>query len=495
MKISSSWAAWAAVGRQAAGGRGQGARRASREPPPHRPRARHQGRWPVHVTLRAREALPSLRSARVFLPILQRARSRRPTRRRSASSTSRCRATTSTSSSKGTIPCGCLRPRAAGAGGVPIREGDQPRGPATRKRLEQPVPRARAPHPHRDAARSRVRPSQLQEAPARGARHRSAKLGSLVRRAARLRHPRRANASLRSRCPGPGSPSSAGGARADPSPSPSTPERRGTWRPSAGRRAGGSSSGVGRPKPGPAPPGRSMSGNAGAFSAAANPKPGSRAPRRAPANETLLVRAVRKPGSVPALPPVMIIPLGRPLLDGSCDLLGIESTRATPARLPSRSQTGLAPGGVCLCPLLAEGAVRSYRTVSPLPAPMQNISAGGLFSVALSFESPRLAVSQHPALRSPDFPRRDVLRRPAAITCPTRTRSGRTISPASPARHPRGGGARLSRSSSDWRISGTKVQPELDERRMAARPTGDCRAKPSSGAREPHPSPRRRRKE
>jgi len=43
--------------------------------------------------------------------------------------------------------------------------------------------------------------------------------------------------------------------------------------------------------------------------------------------------------------------------------------------------------------------VRSYRTVSPLPA-----FAGGLFSVALSRESPRLAVSQHPALWSPDFP-------------------------------------------------------------------------------------------
>jgi len=43
--------------------------------------------------------------------------------------------------------------------------------------------------------------------------------------------------------------------------------------------------------------------------------------------------------------------------------------------------------------------VRSYRTVSPLPA-----RAGGLFSVALSRESPRLAVSQHPALWSPDFP-------------------------------------------------------------------------------------------
>src|SRR5262249_62007457 len=32
-------------------------------------------------------------------------------------------------------------------------------------------------------------------------------------------------------------------------------------------------------------------------------------------------------------------------------------------------------------------------------------TTGGLFSVALSFGSPRLAVSQHPALRSPAFPR------------------------------------------------------------------------------------------
>ena len=56
------------------GGKRAGAGRrlvAARPSPPHRPRARHQGRWPVHVTLRAREALPSLRSARVF-PFLQR---------------------------------------------------------------------------------------------------------------------------------------------------------------------------------------------------------------------------------------------------------------------------------------------------------------------------------------------------------------------------------------------------------------------------------------
>ena len=40
--------------------------RATRRSPPHRPRARHHGRWPVHVTLRGREALPSFRSRRVF---------------------------------------------------------------------------------------------------------------------------------------------------------------------------------------------------------------------------------------------------------------------------------------------------------------------------------------------------------------------------------------------------------------------------------------------
>jgi len=185
--------------------------------------------------------------------------------------------------------------------------------------------------------------------------------------------------------------------------------------------------------------------------ARADRKSVSRAPRRAHGNETLLVRAVRKPGSVPALPPVAIIPLGRPLLDGSCDLLGIESTRATPARLPSRSQTGLAPGGVYLAPLVTEGAVRSYRTVSPLPAPC---GAGGLFSVALSFESPRLAVSQHPALRSPDFPRRDVLRCPPRSPVRLGREARRTISPLPT--HPRLRDSQ--RSSSVSRISGMKCR-------------------------------------
>ncbi len=61
----------------------------------------------------------------------------------------------------------------------------------------------------------------------------------------------------------------------------------------------------------------------------------------------------------------------------------------------------LAPGGVCRAIRVTPDAVRSYRTVSPLPAPC---GTGGLFSVALSCESPRLAVSQHPALWSSDFP-------------------------------------------------------------------------------------------
>jgi len=56
------------------GGRRVGAGRkrvAVRRSPAHRPRAHHRGRWPVHVTLRARDGLMSLRSARVF-PRLQR---------------------------------------------------------------------------------------------------------------------------------------------------------------------------------------------------------------------------------------------------------------------------------------------------------------------------------------------------------------------------------------------------------------------------------------
>jgi len=47
-------------------------------------------------------------------------------------------------------------------------------------------------------------------------------------------------------------------------------------------------------------------------------------------------------------------------------------------------------------------AVRSYRTLSPLPVPRGAI--GGLLSAALSVGSRPPGVTWHPALWSPDFP-------------------------------------------------------------------------------------------
>ena len=45
-------------------------------------------------------------------------------------------------------------------------------------------------------------------------------------------------------------------------------------------------------------------------------------------------------------------------------------------------------------------AVRSYRTISPLP-----LKRGGIFSVALSVGSRLPGITWHPDRRSPDFPR------------------------------------------------------------------------------------------
>ncbi len=60
---------------------------------------------------------------------------------------------------------------------------------------------------------------------------------------------------------------------------------------------------------------------------------------------------------------------------------------------------GLAPGGVYHAINVAINAVRSYRTISPLPA-----IAGGIFSVALSMGSRPPGITWHPVLWSPDFP-------------------------------------------------------------------------------------------
>jgi len=63
---------------------------------------------------------------------------------------------------------------------------------------------------------------------------------------------------------------------------------------------------------------------------------------------------------------------------------------------------GLAPGEACRAAPVAGRAVRSYRTLSPLPGPIP----GGLLSVALSRGSPPPGVTRHrvsvePGLSSP----------------------------------------------------------------------------------------------
>lgn len=62
---------------------------------------------------------------------------------------------------------------------------------------------------------------------------------------------------------------------------------------------------------------------------------------------------------------------------------------------------GLAPSGVFPATTVARCAVRSYRTISPLP---DNKLPGGIFSVALSVDSRLPGVTWHSALWSPDFP-------------------------------------------------------------------------------------------
>ncbi len=65
----------------------------------------------------------------------------------------------------------------------------------------------------------------------------------------------------------------------------------------------------------------------------------------------------------------MAIPLGRPLPSASCDRP--ERRRGGPPGIPAREclplLLDLAPGGVFPAAAVAGGAVRSYRTVSPLP--------------------------------------------------------------------------------------------------------------------------------
>jgi len=79
------------------------------------------------------------------------------------------------------------------------------------------------------------------------------------------------------------------------------------------------------------------------------------------------------------------------------------AARATRLGEPKAPLFGLAPGGVYPATAVAGSAVRSYRTISPLPR-LSEERRGGIFSVALSVGSRLPGITWRPALWSPDFP-------------------------------------------------------------------------------------------
>lgn len=91
-----------------------------------------------------------------------------------------------------------------------------------------------------------------------------------------------------------------------------------------------------------------------------------------------------KPGSVRPRTGVTIIPLDRPLLDGSRDLPGrLRPMTALPTR-GAESLFGLAPGGACHAVPVTRPAVGSYPTLSPLPRsePRRSALCGAIPGVA-----------------------------------------------------------------------------------------------------------------
>jgi hypothetical protein len=133
--------------------------------------------------------------------------------------------------------------------------------------------------------------------------------------------------------------------------------------------------------------------------------------------------------------------------------------------------------------------VVSYTTVSPLPPAWHARSGGGLFSVALSRGSPRVGVTDHPALRSPDLPRRsrrtgtDATARPA---CPSLSEivSPAARSPLNRSAQALSSSAQLNRSAQSLSASAAWPSGEPCRSRSARRPTR-CRSS-RCGTAKPH---------
>jgi Phage integrase, N-terminal SAM-like domain len=123
----------------------------------------------------------------------------------------------------------------------------------------------------------------------------------------------------------------------------------------------------------------------------------------------------------PRLRGAAVIHLGLPLPTASCGLpasIG-RAVLYRSRREPLVPLLTLLRVGFTEPPQSPAALVVSYTAFSPLPPRWRG---GGLFSVALSRGSPRVGVTDHPALWSPDLPHRT--KRPGATARPTHPRSG-----------------------------------------------------------------------
>ena len=129
-----------------------------------------------------------------------------------------------------------------------------------------------------------------------------------------------------------------------------------------------------------------------------------------------------KPGSVPASRQGMTIPLGRPLPDASRDRPG-RRRENPPAGGDAGAPPlfGLAPGGVYRAVPVTGDAVRSYRTLSPLPAGRLRPRRAVCFLWHCPWGRPRRVLPGTVSPWSPDFPlpRRRSLARAGAVIRPS----------------------------------------------------------------------------
>src|SRR4051794_16222892 len=132
----------------------------------------------------------------------------------------------------------------------------------------------------------------------------------------------------------------------------------------------------------------------------------------APANLKLLI-GVKAAASWPV----------RRILSGRLLARGGHPSRPAVARRLQRSTRGSGRAVLPLFDLAPDGVYRAIRVApdagallphrftltcaADIPLQVGPVAIGGLLSVALSCGSPRLGVTQHPALRSPDVPRTD----------------------------------------------------------------------------------------